>query len=863
MRLSLRLSRLFVRLLAPAGLALAFSLSPAPSDAATKRNTDTEKVHVVANGQTLAKIAKRYRVSVQELREVNDLAAGQRLHSGMRLVIPSEATRERAQSARDARDDDRKPSRKKGKTRNARHDRDDDDDDRDDDDDDRRGKKGKRSSRDDDRDDVRDRRSSGRETGAHSGRTGGVVKSGHVRLVHGSTVWEGKVFDKKGKISPRAIDGFTRMLSSSGGKRHPINPRLVALVAEVSDHFGGRTIEVVSGFRPQTSTQHTPHSKHNLGDAIDMHVRGVDNQDLRDFCKSFRNTGVGYYPNSSFVHLDVRDVSTFWVDFSKPGEAPRYDRPDQAKDGDEAHGDGSSADAKKGSDDAKKPAADDAKKPDDVVASGSGKTQDPVPASDEKKKLNHGSRRDDGFGSAPRRSRMTQGMPEMVRTSSDALVARRRRVAEQLGGQPALLAAGLPRARNYAAWTYPFRATSHFLYLLGCSLPGAALLLEAGRATLFAEPPGDDDALWHGPTPGWDELRAATGVDAIRPLSELPSALPRGVATLPPQEGATARWLSQLLGRSVEENGGARLADDGADARLADAMIAVRLVHDDAALAQMRAAALATAEAHEAGARASRTARVESEIRAAMESAMARHRMGTAYGPIVTVHGEVLHNERQDGAVAPGDLVLADVGAESWEGWACDVTRVWPSSGALSTTQRALYEVVHRAQRAAIAHVAPGVRYREVHHVARRTLVDGLVALGILRGDPAELDARGAGDLFFPHGVGHLLGLDVHDMEDLGDRAGYAKGRTRVARFGERYLRLDRDLAPGMAVTIEPGFYQVPAILEDARIVGDLEAHLVRSELARYADVRGIRLEDDVLVTASGHEVLTAAIPFV
>ena len=116
-------------------------------------------------------------------------------------------------------------------------------------------------------------------------------------------------------------------------------------------------------------------------------------------------------------------------------------------------------------------------------------------------------------------------------------------------------------------------------------------------------------------------------------------------------------------------------------------MIAVRLVHDDAALAQMRAAALATAEAHEAGARASRTARVESEIRAAMESAMARHRMGTASGPLVTVHGEVLHNERQDGAVAPGDLVLADVGAESWEGWACDVTRVWPSSGALSTTQ--------------------------------------------------------------------------------------------------------------------------------------------------------------------------------
>jgi Xaa-Pro aminopeptidase len=144
---------------------------------------------------------------------------------------------------------------------------------------------------------------------------------------------------------------------------------------------------------------------------------------------------------------------------------------------------------------------------------------------------------------------------------------------------------------------------------------------------------------------------------------------------------------------------------------------------------------------------------------------------------------------------------------------------------------------------------------------AGRTIVEGLRALGIFSGDVDGLLERNAAAIFFPHGVGHLLGLDVHDMEDLGDRAGYAPGRSRSARFGEAYLRLDRDLAPGMAVTIEPGFYQVPAILENASIVGPVGNDLSRDVLAKYADVRGIRLEDDVVCTPSGADVLTKNIP--
>ncbi len=452
----------------------------------------------------------------------------------------------------------------------------------------------------------------------------------------------------------------------------------------------------------------------------------------------------------------------------------------------------------------------------------------------------------------------TAGVPK---TGAEALRARRRRLGEALGGAPVLFAAGLPRSRNYRAWAYPFRANSHFLYFVGRSLPGAFLYLEGGRAELFVPPAGDDHALWHGPLPPDDELKAATGVDAVRPLPELASRPGLGRAmTVSPQEEATAAHVSELLGRPLRAHGGEPLDGASADVALADALIAQRIEHDEAALAQLRAAAAATADAHAAGREAARPGAREAEVRAHMELAMARHGMASAYSPIVTVHGEVLHHESYDGVLAAGDLLLADVGAETPEGWASDVTRTWPVGGPMSATQRGVYDVVLAAQREAIALVRPGVRYRDVHRAARARLSVGLVELGLLRGDPAELDARGAAELFFPHGVGHLLGLDVHDLEDLGDRAGYAPGRARSARFGECYLRLDRDLEPGMAVTIEPGLYFVPALLEGPRAEPFRDV-LDRAALARFADVRGIRIEDDVLVTAAGPEVLTAAIP--
>ena len=436
-----------------------------------------------------------------------------------------------------------------------------------------------------------------------------------------------------------------------------------------------------------------------------------------------------------------------------------------------------------------------------------------------------------------------------------ALRQRRERLAAKLT-TPALFVSGLARPRNYRANRYPFRAESHFLYFVGRPLEGAALVIRPDRSTLYAEPPDPEEALWTGPQPTLERLSEELGLE-VRPLAELELGSP--TATLPSADADTAFLQSELVGRDIEPASGPELED--IDRALADAVIELRLIHDDAAVAQMRAAARVTDAAHRAGMSATRPGLREAEVVAAMDAAIVRAGCAHAYLPIVTRQGEILHDERHDRVLEPHDLLLADVGAETPGGWASDVTRTWPVNGAYSSTQRALYEVVLAAQLAAIASVRPGVRYLDVHRAAGKKLLEGLIALGIFRGDLEELYARGAAALFFPHGIGHLLGLDVHDMEDLGDRAGYAPGRARSTSFGDRYLRLDRDLAAGMIVTIEPGYYRIPYLLERPEEVGDLEAALDRNVLARFGDVRGIRIEDDVLVTASGADVLTASIP--
>ncbi|MFO0578334.1 MAG: aminopeptidase P family protein [Polyangia bacterium] len=437
-------------------------------------------------------------------------------------------------------------------------------------------------------------------------------------------------------------------------------------------------------------------------------------------------------------------------------------------------------------------------------------------------------------------------LPQLDEEAHTALSHRRRELSRRLGGAPILVTAGRAPSRNYPANQYDFRACSHFLYLVGLPLPDAALLLnhcEAGRSTLFVPPPAEDDALWHGELPSLDALRALTGVDAVRPIDELQPELDK------------LERLSAVTRLPLPQSPSAR------DEELALGVIELRLRHDACAVRELRRAAAVTTAAHAAGMRATRVGATVASVRAAMEERVLAADFTMAYPPIVTTRGEILHCYDRSGTLSAGDLLLADVGAESDTGWASDVTRTWPATGRFSPSQRAVYELVLAAQRDAIAAVRPGVRYRDVHLVACRTLCRGLVDEGLLSGQVDGLVERGAHALFFPHGVGHLLGLDVHDMEDLGDRAGYAPGRRRSSQFGLAYLRLDRDLTPGMAVTIEPGLYFVPAILQRAKLTAPFADCFHPERLSRFADVRGIRIEDDVLVTETGSEVLTADIP--
>ncbi|MBW4543383.1 MAG: aminopeptidase P family protein [Symplocastrum torsivum CPER-KK1] len=432
---------------------------------------------------------------------------------------------------------------------------------------------------------------------------------------------------------------------------------------------------------------------------------------------------------------------------------------------------------------------------------------------------------------------------------------RRERLA-QLIDFPVILWSGLRSSRNYPDNVFPFRASSHFLYFAGLPLENAAICLNQGKLELFMDEASPASALWHGEMPKREEIAGTIGADAAFPLSELPSRA-KGAATVAVPNATTCSQQAQILNRPVAP------ADvcTGIDQELVKAIASLRLCHDTGALSMLRQAAAVTVEAHKAGMKATPTAKVEATVRGAMEGVIIAHNMTCAYSSIVTVHGEVLHNELYHHPLQPGDLLLADVGAETTAGWASDITRTWPVTGKFSTTQRDLYDVVLAAHDACIDKIRPGIEYRDIHLLAASVIAQGLVDLGILRGQVSDLIEMDAHALFFPHGVGHLLGLDVHDMEDFGDLAGYEEGRVRSDRFGLSYLRLNRPLKAGMLVTIEPGFYQVPAILNDPSLRSKYQEVVDWERLTQFADVRGIRIEDDVLVTEEGSDVLTAALP--
>ena len=437
----------------------------------------------------------------------------------------------------------------------------------------------------------------------------------------------------------------------------------------------------------------------------------------------------------------------------------------------------------------------------------------------------------------------------------DILHQRRQKLASLINF-PVILWSGRSIPRNYPALTFPFRASSHFLYFAGLQLENAAIRLESGKLELFLDDADSSSTLWHGEMPKRAEIAELIGADAAFPMTEL-KARSTNSATIALQDSLIRLQQSDILARTLAPS----KAPIGIDLELTHAVVSLRLSHDAASLVELRQAAAVTVAAHKAGMAATRNARIEAGIRAAMESVIISENMTCAYPSIVTVQGEVLHSEHYHNPLQTGDLLLADVGAETSMGWAADVTRTWPVSGKFSPTQRAIYDVVLAAHDACIEKISSGVEYQDIHLLAARIMAEGLVDLGILRGNVEDLVAMDAHALFFVHGIGHLIGLDVHDMEDLGDLAGYAAGRARSSRFGLGFLRLNRVLRPGMLVSIEPGFYQVPAILNNSENRAKYKDFVKWDELEKFADVRGIRIEDDILVNEEGREVLTGKLP--
>ena len=421
---------------------------------------------------------------------------------------------------------------------------------------------------------------------------------------------------------------------------------------------------------------------------------------------------------------------------------------------------------------------------------------------------------------------------------------------------PVILWSGSSISRNFPANLFPFRANSHFLYLAGIPLENAAILLDNHQLTLFMDDPHPNSALWHGESPKCSDFAAQIGADNYFPLSELKK-YSNNAATIAVGDLLTYNQQCEILNRKILP----AFKSEGIDLELAQAIVSLRLSHDQAAINQLKQSANVSIEAHKVGMSIVSGARTEAEVRAAIESIIIAENMTCAYNSIVTVQGEVLHNNNYNNILNSGDLLLADVGAENQLGWAADITRTYPVSGQFSATQRDIYDLVLLAHDTCINQITPGVEYQDIHLSACQVITSGLIDLGILKGNIQDLVEMDAHALFFPHGIGHLLGLDVHDMEDLGDLAGYAEGRKRSERFGLCYLRLNRPLQSGMLITIEPGFYQVPAILNDPKNREKYQDVVNWEQLEKFADVRGIRIEDDVLVTDSGYEILTQDLP--
>jgi len=417
---------------------------------------------------------------------------------------------------------------------------------------------------------------------------------------------------------------------------------------------------------------------------------------------------------------------------------------------------------------------------------------------------------------------------------------------------------------NYADNTYPFRQDSHFLYFSGIDRPDLYLLLDAdqGATTLFGDDFTLDQIVWLGQLPDLQSLANHSGIESVKPSGTLREIIEKAVQTgrkihiLPPYRAETKEWL-RLLFAAVNRNFSKYISED-----LIRQVVRLRSNKDVGEIAEMEQAVNLSGAMHQAAMKAARPGMREYELTGLVEGIAVSGGGRIAYPVILTTQGQTLHNHHYGRSLKEGDLVLGDFGAEAASHYAGDITRTFPVSRSFSTRQKEIYEIVLHAEQETIKRIRPGVLYRDLHQQAALDLTSGLITLGLMQGNPLEAVSAGAHTLFFPHGLGHMIGLDVHDMEDVGeDFVGYDGTISRNPDFGWKSLRLARRLEVGFTLTVEPGIYFIPQLIDRWELSKKGLDFIRYDRLKSYRDFTGVRIEDNVLVTESGSRVLGNPIP--
>ena len=418
---------------------------------------------------------------------------------------------------------------------------------------------------------------------------------------------------------------------------------------------------------------------------------------------------------------------------------------------------------------------------------------------------------------------------------------------------------------NYKANTYPFRQDSNFLYYFGIDEPDLAGIIDIDEntETVYGSDPDLEDIIWMGYQESLKEKCLRAGITSSKSWNDLASDIDktlsrkRRIHYLPPYREDRKIQLSLLLGSKYNE------IDANASSELIKEVVEQRSCKNAIEVAEMeRTMNEVTRSFYLEAMKQINPGRYEFEIVGLIEGFTLQKKCTMAYPVICSVNGQILHNHYYRNQMHSGDLLLIDAGAESPLHYANDLTRTFPVSGEFTSQQRDIYNLVLHAEEESIKAIKPGVRYLDIHFNASRIICQGLKDLGFMKGNVEDAVQAGAHTLFFPHGLGHMIGLDVHDMEDLGeDFVGYDEEVNRVDQFGTGYLRLGKKLKEGFALTVEPGIYFIPALIDKWMSEKHHPDFIHYDKVLEYLGFGGIRIEDNVIVGAEGHQVIGDSVP--